>query len=154
MRQAAYVPLSSALSSIFWLAERGAGRVVGSGLGASTPCRRISGSHAPRSIPNGYALNGSRPRLRRALQNFPVQEITMFTHSTTAGTCGTSEGVDPRGTSLRRLLEALAAWRRRRRQRAELYALSDRTLKDIGVSRWEIEAIVGSPYRDASGRAR
>jgi hypothetical protein len=27
-------------------------------------------------------------------------------------------------------------------------------LADIGVSRWEIDGIIGSPNRDASGRAR
>ena len=49
-------------------------------------------------------------------------------------------------------LEAVAAFRLRRRQRAQLHALGDRTLKDIGVSRWEIDSIVNSPNRDASGR--
>jgi len=49
-------------------------------------------------------------------------------------------------------LEAVAAFRLRRRQRAQLHALDDRTLKDIGVSRWKIDSIVNSPNRDASGR--
>ena len=53
---------------------------------------------------------------------------------------------------LGRSLEALAAWRLRRRQRANLHALDDHTLKDIGVSRLEIDSIVNSPNRDASGR--
>jgi uncharacterized protein YjiS (DUF1127 family) len=65
---------------------------------------------------------------------------------------GISEGVGSSGTFPRLLLKAFAAWRLRRRQQAELYALSDRTLKDIGVSRWEIEWIVNSPDRDGSGR--
>jgi uncharacterized protein YjiS (DUF1127 family) len=56
------------------------------------------------------------------------------------------------GIFLGRFLEAVAAWRLRRRQRAQLHALNDRTLKDIGVSRWEIDSIVNSPNRDASGR--
>jgi uncharacterized protein YjiS (DUF1127 family) len=56
--------------------------------------------------------------------------------------------------SWRGLLAAFAAWRLRRRQRAQLYALSDGTLKDIGLSRWEIDSIVSSPNRDASGRVR
>ena len=77
----------------------------------------------------------------------------MFTYAVAADSCGTSERVDPR-TRLRRLLDAVAGWRLRRRQWAGLYALSDRTLKDIGVSRWEIEAIVRSPNRDAFGRVR
>jgi uncharacterized protein YjiS (DUF1127 family) len=58
------------------------------------------------------------------------------------------------GTFLQRRLQALAAWRRRRRERAELYALSDAALKDFGVSWTEIEAIVRSDNRDASGRPR
>jgi uncharacterized protein YjiS (DUF1127 family) len=62
-----------------------------------------------------------------------------------SGACRTSWSV---------LLTAIASWRLRRRQRAQLYALSDSTLKDIGVSRWEIESIVSSTDRDASGRVR
>ena len=53
---------------------------------------------------------------------------------------------------LGRSLEAVAAWRLRRRQRAQLHALDDHTLSDIGVSRWEIDSIVNAPKRDASGR--
>jgi len=56
------------------------------------------------------------------------------------------------GIFLGRSLEAVAAWRLRRRQRTQLHALDDHTLKDIGVSRWEIDSIVNSPNRDASGR--
>jgi uncharacterized protein YjiS (DUF1127 family) len=57
-------------------------------------------------------------------------------------------------TFLQRRLKAFATWRRRRRERAELYALSDAALKDFGVSWTEIEAIVSSDNRDASGRLR
>ncbi|MFO1111525.1 MAG: DUF1127 domain-containing protein [Bradyrhizobium sp.] len=57
-----------------------------------------------------------------------------------------------RGIFLGRFLEAVAAWRLRRRQCAQLHALDDHTLKDIGVSRWEIDSIVNSPNRDDSGR--
>jgi len=78
----------------------------------------------------------------------------MLTASATARTYGVREISGPRRYSLRRLFEALAAWRQRRRQKAELYALSDAALKDFGVSRWEIESIVDSPDRDASGRVR
>jgi len=78
----------------------------------------------------------------------------MLTYSTAANRHGISEQVGWRGISLHRLFEAFAAWRLRSRQRAELYALSDRMLQDIGVSRWEIESIISSPNRDASGRVR
>jgi uncharacterized protein YjiS (DUF1127 family) len=57
-------------------------------------------------------------------------------------------------STLRRLLDAFAAWRLRRRQSAELHALSDAALRDFGISRWEIDSIVTSPDRDASGRVR
>jgi uncharacterized protein YjiS (DUF1127 family) len=56
------------------------------------------------------------------------------------------------GIFVGRFLEAVAAWRRRRRQCAQLHALDDHTLKDIGVSREEIDSIVNSPTRDVSGR--
>jgi len=59
-----------------------------------------------------------------------------------------------RHSSLGRFLAAVAGWRQRRRLAAELYALNDRMLKDIGISRWEIEWIVNSPDRDSSGRVR
>jgi uncharacterized protein YjiS (DUF1127 family) len=51
-------------------------------------------------------------------------------------------------------IAACSAWRLRRRQRAELYRLSDSTLKDIGIFRTEIEGIVRSSERDATGRVR
>ena len=78
----------------------------------------------------------------------------MLRYSTAAESCDASNQVDPYGISLRRFLNAVAAWQLRRRQRAQLHVLSDRTLKDIGVSRWEIDGIIGSPNRDASGRLR
>jgi uncharacterized protein YjiS (DUF1127 family) len=59
----------------------------------------------------------------------------------------------PRATH-RRLFNALSSWRLRRTQRAQLHALSDAVLKDFGISRWEIDSIVNSPNRDASGRVR
>ena len=72
-------------------------------------------------------------------------------------TAATSFGLahaDGRHSSLGRFLSAVAGWRQRRRLCAELHALNDRMLKDIGVSRWEIEAIVNSPDRNVSGRVR
>jgi len=52
-----------------------------------------------------------------------------------------------------RFVKAVEGWRLRRRLRAQLYALSDDMLKDIGVSRWEIEWIVSSPSQDPLDRA-
>jgi uncharacterized protein YjiS (DUF1127 family) len=54
----------------------------------------------------------------------------------------------------RRLFDAFSSRRRRRTQCAELHALSDAALKDFGIGRWEIDSIVNSPNRDASGRVR
>lgn len=75
----------------------------------------------------------------------------MLTYSAAANGYEVSDEVGPR-SSLHRFQKAVEAWRLRRQQRAQLYALSDRTLKDIGVSRWEIDGIINSPNRDASGR--
>ncbi len=47
---------------------------------------------------------------------------------------------------------ALEAWLENRRQRRALVALSDRSLKDIGVSRSEAEGIAAMPFH-ASGTA-
>jgi len=46
------------------------------------------------------------------------------------------------------LLERFRAWRATRAAEAELFALSDRDLKDIGVSRYDIPAAV----RGTAGR--
>ena len=77
----------------------------------------------------------------------------MLEYSTAANTYGFPLA-EARHSSLGRFLSAVAGWRQRRRLCAELYALNDRMLKDIGISRWEIEAIVNSPDRHASGRVR
>lgn len=45
---------------------------------------------------------------------------------------------------------AIADWRRRERAYAELMALDDRSLADIGVRRWQIRALVaGEDAREA-----
>ena len=77
----------------------------------------------------------------------------MLDYLTAANTYGFSHA-EGRHSALGRFLIAFAGWRQRRRLCAELYALNDRMLKDIGISRWEIEAIVNSPDRDSSGRLR
>lgn len=62
----------------------------------------------------------------------------MLEYLTAANTYGLLH--DDGHSSLGRFLSAVAGWRQRRRLCAELYALNDRMLKDIGISRWEIEA--------------
>ena len=49
---------------------------------------------------------------------------------------------------------AFLARQRRKRAIAQLHALSDRSLADIGIERSEIEAIVMAGSRDASRRVR
>ncbi len=51
-------------------------------------------------------------------------------------------------------LADFAKWRRRRKAIADLRALSDRSLADIGIERSEIRSVVMSGSRDASRRTR
>jgi uncharacterized protein YjiS (DUF1127 family) len=51
-------------------------------------------------------------------------------------------------------MAAFAKWRRRRKAIADLHALSDRSLADIGIDRAEIAAVVHAGSRDVSRRAR
>ena len=44
--------------------------------------------------------------------------------------------------ALRRIAGVVRHWRATRRAERELYVLSDRTLKDMGLSRWEIPSAV------------
>lgn len=48
---------------------------------------------------------------------------------------------------------AHARWRSRRRAIADLHALSDRALADIGIERSEIDAVVHAAGRDARSAA-
>jgi uncharacterized protein YjiS (DUF1127 family) len=64
--------------------------------------------------------------------------------SGTARTYGVRKTLGPKNNPLRRLLDAVSAWRRRCRQRAELHARSNLELNDIGICRCEIERIVRS----------
>jgi uncharacterized protein YjiS (DUF1127 family) len=82
------------------------------------------------------------------------KKVTMLAASATAKIWRFIEVSGARYTSSRGLVEAFVSWRRRRTQKDELHGLSDAALKDIGVSRWEIDGIVDSPNRDASGRVR
>jgi len=77
----------------------------------------------------------------------------MFTTFLSAKTSGVRE-ISGQHQNALRLVSAYLCWRLRRRRWAELCDLSDRTLKDIGIYRTEIGAIVNSPNRDASGRVR
>ncbi len=52
--------------------------------------------------------------------------------------------------ALRHMLRTFRNWRAARQAERELYALDDRTLKDIGLSRWEIRSAV----RERQGMAR
>jgi len=45
-----------------------------------------------------------------------------------------------------RLRAVVASWRRRARARAELAALDERTLADIGLSRAEAEFLINKPF--------
>jgi uncharacterized protein YjiS (DUF1127 family) len=46
----------------------------------------------------------------------------------------------------RRLAATIRQWRRRHRERAELAALDDRTLADIGLTRGDAEFLVNKPF--------
>ena len=46
----------------------------------------------------------------------------------------------------RRVVATLREWRRRTRARAELAALDDRTLKDIGLTRPDAEFLANKPF--------
>lgn len=51
-------------------------------------------------------------------------------------------GVSPGSSSVRLLLQrvwmTLMVWRQRRRERAELWSLDDRTLQDVGLTRSDV----------------
>ena len=46
----------------------------------------------------------------------------------------------------RHVVATLREWRRRSRERAELAALDDRTLKDIGLTRPDAEFLANKPF--------
>lgn len=50
------------------------------------------------------------------------------------------------GAGARRLLAMVGEWRRRARDRAELAALDDRTLADIGITRAEADFLGSKPF--------
>jgi uncharacterized protein YjiS (DUF1127 family) len=77
----------------------------------------------------------------------------MVAYSTAKDSLGATKRPGRYRIALRHFLGGVAARRLRQRQRAQLHALSDRVLADIGISRWEIDSIIGR-NRDASGRVR
>jgi len=46
----------------------------------------------------------------------------------------------------RHVVAILREWRRRSRERAELAALDDRSLKDIGLTRADVEFLANKPF--------
>ena len=57
------------------------------------------------------------------------------------------------GTLGHQLTAALAGWRRRQRAYAELYALDDRSLADIGITRSEIPYVLSRATQTRSPRS-
>lgn len=53
---------------------------------------------------------------------------------------------DTISASVARIVQTLATWRRRSRERAELSRLSDRLLKDIGVTREQVRKEVAKSF--------
>lgn len=56
------------------------------------------------------------------------------------------DGVSKRISVVRRVLHMLAAWHARAQQRHNLAMLSDHTLKDIGLTRLDVERHVRKPF--------
>ncbi|GHA95121.1 DUF1127 domain-containing protein [Modicisalibacter luteus] len=54
----------------------------------------------------------------------------------------------------RRLIKRLRRWQQLRHERQELWRLSDATLKDIGLSRADIEREASRPFWDDDGLSR
>ncbi len=57
------------------------------------------------------------------------------------------------GNLVHTLATALAGWRRRQRAYAELYALDDRSLADIGITRSEIPYVLSDAAATRNPRA-
>jgi len=52
----------------------------------------------------------------------------------------------PRRSTLQNFVALFKEWQRRAHGRAELAALSDRELRDIGVTRYEARREIGKPF--------
>jgi uncharacterized protein YjiS (DUF1127 family) len=54
--------------------------------------------------------------------------------------------------ALRQMVRSFRTWRAARRAERELHALDDRTLKDIGLTRWEVRSAVRERQRMSRAR--
>ena len=64
----------------------------------------------------------------------------------TRGRSGQRHAVLALGDAWDHVVASLGAWRRRTRERAELAALDDRMLKDIGLTRADAEFFSNKPF--------
>ena len=64
----------------------------------------------------------------------------------TRGRSGHHHAVLALGDAWEHAVASLREWRRRTRERAELAALDDRTLKDIGLTRADAEFLSNKPF--------
>ncbi len=68
-------------------------------------------------------------------------------HATAAGfSAGERRGGSPWQTRLTGVVDRLLNWHERARQRRELQGLSDQMLRDIGLSRADVEAEASKPF--------
>ncbi|MGQ0674470.1 MAG: DUF1127 domain-containing protein [Rhodospirillales bacterium] len=61
-------------------------------------------------------------------------------------TLGSLAAADPRGSALLQAVDALFAWIERVRSRRELASLNDHLLKDVGLSRADIQGEIDKPF--------
>jgi len=74
-----------------------------------------------------------------------VHMVAIHLHGT-GGRSGQRHGVLAVGDAWDHVVANLREWRRRSRERAELAALDDRTLKDIGLTRADAEFLSNKPF--------
>ena len=71
--------------------------------------------------------------------------VAIHSHAT-RGRLRQRHGVLALGDAWDHVAASLSEWRRRSRERAELAALDDRTLKDIGLTRADAEFLSNKPF--------
>jgi uncharacterized protein YjiS (DUF1127 family) len=64
----------------------------------------------------------------------------------TRGHPGRNNAIAALNDAANHFVETLGEWRRRTRERAELAALDDRMLKDIGLTRTDAEFLTNKPF--------